>query len=1128
MKQFLSCSNKLSLVTNFVLVTLLLVAMPAQARPHLAEAPTDIVLNDDSVPENSSLVTLVGLLSAVDPDNSSPYTYTLVEGEGDTGNSFFTISDNQLLAQVPFDFETKKSYSIRVRVTDNDGLFFEKILTVNVADVNEPPTGLTLSSAEVAENQPIGTTIGRLRTVDPDTNDSYVYTLYIGPGDTHNDLFILQGDIVKTNAIFNFEEQSSYSFRVQVTDSGKQTYQQAFVVTVTDENDAPTDIALTNNRVNEDTPAGAIVGYLSTTDPDATDEFSYSLVGGTGSDNNGSFNIEDNILKTKAVLDYETQTTYSIRVQTSDKGRQTFEKSFTIALNDVIERPPTDITLSNHTVKENLPSRTTVGSFSTTDPSSNEIHTYRLVRGVGDDDNGSFRLSDSVLQTNAQFDYEAKSLYQIRVETTDISGLTFEKQVTIQILDVFELPPTDIILSSNVITENLPRRTDIGTLTAVDPTAGDEHTYKLVSGPGDADNGAFTLSGNILRSNQVFDYETKNSYSIRVQTADIGGLTFEKVFIINILNDTTETPPTDILLSRDKVAENQPSGFEVGRFTTVDAGLNESHSYRLVSGLGSDNNGSFSISGNLLKTRAVFSTAVKITYTIRVQTTDDIGLTFEKPFTITVIQAQPPISIALSNQLVFALQPTGTVVGQFSTIDPDENDQHTYSLVSGEGSTDNDSFMIEGGILKTKAVFSPTTSPDESLFYIRVRTTDQGGLSYEQPFTLTLTSNLTPTDIILSNDTILEKQPSGTVVGTLTTVDATPNDSHTYALILGGDNPDEAFFTIEGDTLKTSAVFDAAVKTTYTLRVQTTDRGGLSYIKTLTISVTNINEAPTDILLSRPTVAENEPIGTVIGILRTTDPDAQDRFTYTLVAGPGDADNAAFVLDDYILQTNVVFDYETQISQTFRVQTMDAGGLTFSKALTVTITDVADTPTMTATVTPTPTETVTPTPQPTETPTPNENVILPTGGRATSADDTVALEFPAGAVTNPTTITLTISHTLPGDRPRPTETVFAGHAMEIVARDTTGEVTAFNVTATLTLTYTDNLWQEANLLEETLRVYWWAGQQWLLVCSEPDCPPDMAHNRFIIPLPHLTEFAIFGRQDTGITHRVYLPIVLKP
>src|SRR3954451_466833 len=98
-------------------------------------------------------------------------------------------------------------------------------------------------------------------------------------------------------------------------------------ISVTDS--APTDIALSASSVAENQPVGTTVGAFSTTDPDAGDSFGYSLAGGTGSTDNGSFQVSGNTLQTAAGFDFEAKSSYSIRVRSTDAGGLLFEKVFT-------------------------------------------------------------------------------------------------------------------------------------------------------------------------------------------------------------------------------------------------------------------------------------------------------------------------------------------------------------------------------------------------------------------------------------------------------------------------------------------------------------------------------------------------------------------------------------------------------------------------------------------------------------------------------------------------------------------------------------------------------------------------------------------------------------------------------
>ncbi|MFM6071810.1 MAG: cadherin domain-containing protein, partial [Dolichospermum sp.] len=134
--------------------------------------------------------------------------------------------------------------------------------------------------------------------------------------------------------------------------------------------------------------------------------------------------------------------------------------------------------------------------------------------------------------------FETKNSYSIRVRTTDQGGLSYEKQLTINVNDLNE-SPTNLTLSNTSINENVAPLTVIGSFSTTDPDAGNSFNYSLINGAGDTDNNVFTISSNQLKINVSPDFETKNSYSIRVRTTDQGGLSYEKQLTINV-NDLNE------------------------------------------------------------------------------------------------------------------------------------------------------------------------------------------------------------------------------------------------------------------------------------------------------------------------------------------------------------------------------------------------------------------------------------------------------------------------------------------------------------------------------------------------------------------------------------------------------------
>jgi O-glycosyl hydrolase len=221
-------------------------------------------------------------------------------------------------------------------------------------------------------------------------------------------------------------------------------------------NSAPTDISLSNSNVAENLPSGAVVGNFSTTDPDNGNTFTYTLVSGAGSSDNGSFTITNNTLYTAASFNYEVQNSYSIRVRSTDQGGLYFEKTFTILVTNVNESPA-NISLSNTNIAENPPSGTAVGNFSTTDPDNGNTFTYTLVSGAGSSDNGSFTITNNTLYTAASFNYEVQNSYSIRVRSTDQGGLYFEKTFTILVTNVNEPPNSPVnVLPANGDTNQSP------------------------------------------------------------------------------------------------------------------------------------------------------------------------------------------------------------------------------------------------------------------------------------------------------------------------------------------------------------------------------------------------------------------------------------------------------------------------------------------------------------------------------------------------------------------------------------------------------------------------------------------------------------------------------------------------
>ena len=106
--------------------------------------------------------------------------------------------------------------------------------------------------------------------------------------------------------------------------------------------------------------------------------------------------------------------------------------------------------------------------------------------------------------------------------------------------------------------------------------------------------------------------------------------------------------------------------------------------------------------------------------------------------------------------------------------------------------------------------------------------------------------------------------------------------------------------------------------------------------------VVNQNDPPTDIRLEPATLAENSPVGTLVGTLEAKDPDPGDKHEFSLVPGAGAGDNGSFTIQGTQLLTAAAFDFEVRPSLSVRVRATDLKGATYAKSLTITVGDVSE------------------------------------------------------------------------------------------------------------------------------------------------------------------------------------------
>lgn len=416
----------------------------------------------------------------------------------------------------------------------------------------------------------------------------YSVELVRGEGDTDNDKFRI--DSVKEFIGFFYdtthnlvlidsadhETQDEYSIRLKTVDSYGTEAEQSFTLTVNDVNESPTDLSLSESNFDENIDSNSDIATLSTSDQDSGDTHTYSLVSGVGDTDNSAFTIDGNQLKIIDAPDFQTKSSYSIRLETKDSGGLSFAKAFDLSVNAVEPTPvPTPSPSPEDTDNDGFLDGVT--NYVMWTESGGVDLTNKNGRKFSDK---SSRLWDAIkaVQTDTGFSIllkgDRKKQGKYRVWKTNENGRLQSQSPWKSAQQMFEngsedtfdtdfngnghigfVSPTGISLSTFTFNENLKKGSIISYLSSTDPDPSDTHTYSLVPGSGDTDNSSFTILKDQLKINASPDYETKSSYSIRLRTKDSGGLTFEKSFILSV-NDLNE----DTVLTREiaqKLVEQQ-------------------------------------------------------------------------------------------------------------------------------------------------------------------------------------------------------------------------------------------------------------------------------------------------------------------------------------------------------------------------------------------------------------------------------------------------------------------------------------------------------------------------------------------------------------------------------------------
>ncbi|MDG4543025.1 MAG: tandem-95 repeat protein, partial [Rickettsiales bacterium] len=357
---------------------------------------------------------------------------------------------------------------------------------INVSNINDAPTGITLSSNILAENSS-GAFIGDLTVVDVDTGDSHTFIV----DDTRFEVINGQLKLVDGQSL-DFETEPTADVNIIATDLvGESTAPITFTINVSDTNDEPTasDIQATTNETDEDIDFVITVADILThslaDDADVSDVLSiYSVQNAV----NGSVLFDGTSVTFAPDDDYFGSASFEFTVTDGNGG--TVTRIFNLNVVAINDKPV--VSFVNGAVDEDTQLTITLsdaidlanedGSIA---PTQTNISIYNVTASATVSVN-----ADGTISYKAADDFNGVDTFEYTI--TDSQGLESDQQTVSITVNAINDAPTAITLSDNILAENVSGAI-IGDLTVADIDAGDSHTFTTTDARFEVVNGQLKL-----------------------------------------------------------------------------------------------------------------------------------------------------------------------------------------------------------------------------------------------------------------------------------------------------------------------------------------------------------------------------------------------------------------------------------------------------------------------------------------------------------------------------------------------------------------------------------------------------------------------------------------------------------
>lgn len=822
--------------------------------------------------------------------------------------------------------------------TDRDRL---RRSTLNQAPVFDK----TLYKAAVPEEVEGGYPVATVTAIDPD-GDKVTYKVLAAFDARSQRLFEIDGDLghVKTTTHLDREFMDVHQLRIIASDnqtpprSGTTTLQ----VIITDRNDhSPMfEQATYVASIREMSPVGSTVITVRATDQDVGEnaEIEYNLVHPSGSE---VFQIDKmaGVITLGAKLDREVTGFYSLLVQATDIGKDPEPRSTTAVveitvLDDNDNYPQFTKKVYHIDVPEDIEWTTrpviAVVKAEDLDQGVNSAIRYAI---IGGNTQGHFSIDSQSGEFTvvSALDYEKVRSYRLIIRAQD-GGQPARSNTTNMILRVLDANDNDPKFYTSLFQESVSEASPVGhsvlKVQAYDADDGpnSEIDYSIVPNEQFLPFTVDSVSGWILTT-QELDRETNSVYDFLVVAKDRGSpsrsATTSVIIRVQDINDND--PVFNPKMYEASVSEIDPPGTPVVAVTAADRDEEPRLIYHIISG---NHRGRFNVihqnKEGLISVAQPLDYRLDKKFTLTVTATDAGGRFDTATVNINVTDAnthRPVFDKVPYTASVPEDAPIGATVLVVEATDGDvgENARISYFI------EDNPEFSIDsttGAIVTSQKLDRELTAG----FVLVVTAEDHGSPSLSDTINVEIEVtdvNDNPPNFVIPSYSASIREDA-LVGSSVMQVSASDKDiglsGQVRYTFTGGDDGDGAFIVEPtSGVIRTNQLLDRESVSLYRLLVLAIDRGATPLSSTATISVVveDVNDNPprfdTDII--KMFIAENSPIGSVVGLILATDPDDGPNagISYSIVGGP-DADKFRLISrngEPAELLTKTDLDYET-------------------------------------------------------------------------------------------------------------------------------------------------------------------------------------------------------------------------